>query len=177
VLTLGTIKKITVSVAILVIAGLIMLFLTEAYTEYAEVGYQLHGSSYLDLNLQSSIQIDLNLENTGKIGAVPISKIHVLNGTITQMSINGVPEIQLSKFCWFNETYAIIENLTITKERTLSMWGTIHVIPNEGVQSFAVYADVTLASDWFHPRNSVHIVIPRELIYNRTSINGYTLLG
>jgi hypothetical protein len=173
---LGTIKKIIIGVAILVIASSIMLFVNEEYTEYAEVGYQLHGSSSLDLSVQSSLQVDLNEENTGNIGAVPISKIHVLNGTITQMYINGVPEIQFSEFCSFNKTYAVIEKLTITKGKPLSTWATVHVTPNEGVQSFTVYANVTLTSDWLHLRNSVHVVIPKELVYNRTSINGYTLL-
>jgi len=173
---MGTLKKIAVSVSIIVIAGLIMLYATSAYNEFAEVGYQLKGlASYY--RSKTPLSITLYEENSGKVGAVPISKIYVVNGTITKISINGVPQVQVSDFCWYNETMAIIGNLTIPRERSLSPWATIYVAPDEGVLLFSAEAEVTLEADWFHPRNSVHKVIPTKLIYNGTDASSYNLLG
>ena len=95
---MGVFKKIIVGVAIIVIAGLIMLYFASAYNEYAEVGYQLQGPLSFDRNFQSSLPANLNEENNGKVGAVPTSEVHVLNGTISQVSINGVPQSQVSSF-------------------------------------------------------------------------------
>jgi len=176
VLVLGALKKIAISVAIIVIAGTIMFVVNIAWNEYAEVGYQLHGPSLLDLNFDSSLQVDLKGKNAGNIRAVPISKIYVLNATIVQVSISGAAQHQLSKYCYFNQTMAIISNLTIAKEKPFSVWATIYVVPNEGVASFTIYADVELQRDWLHPRNYVARVLPTELIYNCTSTNRYGLL-
>lgn len=173
---MGTLKKIGVGVLIIVVAGIIMLYVTSAYNEFAEVGYQLEGpASYYHSEIQ--LTITLYEENSGKVGAVPLSKIYVINSTITKISINGVPQVQVSDFCWFNETMAIIGNLTIPRERSLSPWATIYVTSDEGVLTFSVEAEVTLETDWFHPRNSVHKVIPTKLIYNSTDANFYNLLG
>lgn len=174
---MGTVKKILIAAAGIVLGGLILLYFASAYNEYAEVGYQLQGSLSFDRHFQSSLEIALNEENNGKVGAVPTSEIYILNGTIDQVSINGVPMSQVSDFCWFNETTAIIGNLAIPKERSLSLWATIKVVPNEGVLSFSVRAEVSLAGDWLHPRNAVHVVIPKELVYNRTAESIYSLLG
>ncbi len=174
---LGAIKKILVATAGIVLGGLILLYFTSAYNEYAEVGYQLQGPLSFNRLFQSSLEITLNEENNGRVGAVPTSEIYVLNGTISQISINGVPLSQVSDYCWFNETCAVIGNLTIQKERTLSAWANIRIVPNEGVSSFSVRAQVSLASDWLHPRNEVHVVIPKDLVYNRTAENIHSLLG
>jgi len=173
---LGALKKIAIGVAIAVIAGIIMLFINVAWNEYAEVGYQLEGSSSLDLNFDSSLQVDLRLENDGNIGAVPISKIYALNATIIRVSISGVADYQLSKYCTFNENMVTISNLTIPKGRPLSVWATVYVVPNEGITSFTIYAHVELWGDWLHPRNSVTSILPTELVYNRTSTHRYELL-
>jgi hypothetical protein len=173
---LGAAKKIAIGITILVMAGIIMLFINTTWSEYAEVGYQLQGPKSLDLNYESSLEVDLRKKNDGNIGAVPISKIYVLNATIVQVSINGIAQHQLSKYCYFNETMATISNLTIAKGRSLSVWATIYVVPNEEVASFTIYADVGLRSDWLHPRNNIMRILPTELIYNCTSANNYSLL-
>jgi len=174
---LGAVKKILIAAASIVLGGLILLYFTSAYNEYAEVGYQLQGPLSFDRHFESSLEISLNEENNGNVGGVPTSEIYILNGTINQVSINGVPLSQVSDFCWFNETTAIIGNLTIPKERSLSLWATIKVVPNEGVSSFSVRAEVSLAFDLLHLQNAVHIVIPKELVYNRTAESIYSLLG
>ena len=173
---LGALKKIAIGVAIAVIAGTIMLFVNTAWNEYAEVGYQLEGPSSLDLNFDSSLQVHLKEENDGNIRAAPISKVYVLNATFIRVSISGVAQYQLSKYCEINETMVTISDLTIPKGRPLSVWATVYVEPKEGVASFAVYADVDLRGDWLHPRNTVKRILPTELLYNRTSTSRYSLL-
>lgn len=68
-------------------------------------------------------------------------------------------------------------NLTLAKNTALSGWASVYVVPKENVDSFSIRAQVDLATDWWHPKNSVIKIIPWELVYNRTGTNTYTLLS
>jgi len=172
----GTLKKIGIGVAIPVLAGIVLIFANAAYNEYAEVGYQLNGPSFLDLNFDSSLEVKLKEENEGNLAVVPISTVVVKNANIIDVSINGVAQYMLSDYCTFNETMATITNLRLSKGRSLSDFATIHVLPNEGVPTFSIKAEVILPPDMFHPRNDITRILPFELVYNQTSANRYSLL-
>lgn len=155
-------------------APLTVWYLEGWANDYADIRYQLSGTSVVDINLDHSLQIELLMQNKGNINGVPLSEIGVVNATITQVSINKVAQTQLPRFCTFNETVATIANLTIDSGSALSTWATVYIIPKEGVSSFMVYAKVKLTGV-SHPKDEVLQILPIDLIYNRTSINVYSL--
>lgn len=173
---LGVGTKIAVGVAIAVISGLLLLLANIMVNEHAEVSFQLQGTSAIDTRFNSSLEVTLYEGNNGNIGAVTISKISVLNATITQVSIPGVAQYQLHDFCEFNDTMATISNLTVVKGSSLFKWATILVTPNEGVQSFQISVHVELSSDYLHPRNSISATPPTDLVYYQTSMDVYELV-
>lgn len=168
-------KKILVATITVVLTSIITLLVNTAWNEYAVIGYQLSGPSDFYSYESNPLKIDLNLENSGNIGAVPISKIYVTNATIIGVNVTGVPSYQLPKFCRFTENMAIVSNLTIPKGRPLSTWMSIYLIPNRNVVSFAIFADVSIQADLLHPRNTVIKILPTELIYDHKEKDLYTL--
>jgi hypothetical protein len=172
---LGILKRILTVTVTAVLTCVITLLVNAAWNEYAIIGYQLSGPSDFYSYESNSLKINLNLENSGNIGVVPISKIYVTNATIIGVNVTGVPSYQLPKFCHFTENMVIVSNLTIPKGWPLSTWMSIYLIPNRNVVSFAIFADISIPADLSHPRNTVIKILPTELIYDRKEIDLYIL--
>jgi len=168
------IEKILGGLIVAVLVVLITQIVASAWNNYALVGYQLSAPMYA--YSREALQIDLNLDNKGNIGAVPVSTVYVVNATIQMVSIPNVAAYQLSEFCSFNSTTATITNLTIEAGRQLSIWASIYAIPNEGAATFGVYSSVALPHDVFHPKSRPIRILPYELVYNATSPGVYKKL-
>lgn len=169
-------KSFVFSVAVIVVAGIIMLIVRAAWYDYADVGYSLSGPSSLDLRYEDSLAVELKLNNEGNMRIAPISKVWVVNATITKVSIPNIMESELENYCSGNSTCITISERSIPKEiKNPMLWATIYVIPNNEAASFGIYSDVDVSFDWFHLRTTKICIIPCKLMYDLTSSDVYTL--
>lgn len=173
---MGWKKNLAVTVAGIVIATIILLFVNAAWNDYADVEYQLQGPGGFFATGNNFLDISLMEGNSGNIGVVPTTEISVVNATITGALIPNVAQFELYDYCQYNGTVATIFNLTAVKGSSLSNWATIFITPNKGVRSFTVSASVTLPTDLLHFKSTSMRDLPTELDYNQTNTNQYTLL-
>lgn len=167
-----TLEKIVIGVAITVIGSLIISTYTDWGKDYAFIKHRLSASESIFEG--GSLEVTLILSNEGNMNIVPNSTISVTNATIQRVEIKDVQQVQLSKYCSFNDNVACISNLTIEAGKQYSELIKVYVTPNQDVSSFTVLSGVKVPSTLNHP-NKVMRILPYELIYEATGQGDYVL--
>lgn len=170
--TLKKSEAILVGVATTVIASLIISIYTDFGKDYAVIKHQLSASETIFQG--GTLKVTLILSNEGNMDYVPTSTVSVSNATIQRVEIKDVQQVQLSKYCSFNDTVACISNLGIEAGMKYPDFIKVYVTPNQDVSSFTVLSDVAVSSNFNHP-NKVKSVLPYELIYEATGQGEYVL--
>jgi hypothetical protein len=160
-------KKVFTSILIVVLVAASAIFFVDEYLNYAIVEYYLSGPSYVNSGVV--LQVNLYVYDAGNVNAEPALKVTVVNATIQRVSVPSVVAGNLSSFCWFNGTTALIENITASAKANYALWGVVYVVPGSNVSSFTIFANATIPFDILHIRNVVTPRAPSEIYYSLTS--------
>lgn len=143
------------------------IFFAEEYLDYANIEYYLSGASYV--NSGAVLQMNLYVYDAGNVNVEPCFKVTVVNATIQRVSVPSIAAGDLSSFCWFNGTTALIENITAFAKANYALWGVVYVVPGSNVSSFTIFANATIPFDILHIRNAVTPRAQSEIYYSLTS--------
>lgn len=160
-------RKILASVLIVVLAAASTAFIVQEYLNYANIEYYLSGVSYIKAGY--ALPVNLYLYDKGNVDVKPTLKVTALNATIQNITISGVSACNLSGYCWFNATTAVIGNLTASAKANTALWGIIYILPKSSVSSFAIFSNATVPFDFMHLRNTAEPRQTSQIYYSLTS--------
>ena len=168
---MNLIKKVFAGVLIMVLVVAFAFLLVDEYFNYAKVEYYLSGSTYV--NVGGVLQVNLYLYDSGSVNVEPTYTVRVINATIQSVSIPSIAASSLPNFCSFNETSALIANITASSKLNSALWATVYVVPSNSVTSFRIFSNATIPFDVFHIRNVITSTSSDEVSYNLTSSNDF----
>jgi hypothetical protein len=165
-------KKVFTGILIVVLVVAFAVFFVDEYSNYAKVEYYLSGPTYVGVG--GVLQVNFYLYDSGSVNVVPTFTVRVVNATIQSVSIPSIAADNLSDFCWFNGTTALIENITASAKANSALWAIVYVVPSSSVSSFSIFSNATIPFDVLHIRNVITSFPPNEVSYRLTSSSLFT---
>ena len=166
-------KKVFTGLLIAVLVAVFAVFFVDEYFNYAKVDYYLSGPTYVGAG--EVLQVNLYLYDAGSVNVVPTFTVQVVNATIQSISVPSIASRNLSDFCWFNGTTALIENITASSKANSPLWAVVSVVPSNSVSSFSIFSNATIPFDVLHIRNVITSApTENEASYNLTSASRFT---